>query len=211
MKPILILIANRFFLTNYAISCILRDLDGMRVAGVSEDKLIDEIRRQNPDMIIVETDMIKQDSIRLLKEIKRKFPRLKIISLVDSSDMFRLKNLLDLGLDGYLSKSVTKEELQRAALRVYNNEKYFSQEISGKIFDYKFKNSVNKNLSKREQEILQYIAEGMNNKEIGGLLNISEFTVLTHRRNIMRKLNVKNTPQLIIESIKRGLISIGDN
>ncbi|AFN74660.1 hypothetical protein MROS_1423 [Melioribacter roseus P3M-2] len=98
MKPILILIANKFFLTNYAISCILQDLEGMKVTGAQEEKLKDEIRSQKPDMIIVETDMLKQDSVRLMKEIKEEFPRLKIMALVDSEDLFNLKRLLDLGL-----------------------------------------------------------------------------------------------------------------
>ncbi|AFN74661.1 fimbrial Z protein signal transducer [Melioribacter roseus P3M-2] len=101
--------------------------------------------------------------------------------------------------------------MQRAALKVYNDQKYYSQDISRKIFDPEFNRTLSEKLSEREYEILRHIAEGLNNKEIGRLLFISEFTVLTHRRNIMRKLNVKNTPQLIVESIKRGLISIGDN
>ncbi|MGK9476296.1 response regulator transcription factor [Melioribacter sp. OK-6-Me] len=211
MKPILIIIANRFFLTNYAISCILQDLEGIKVVGVPEDKLIDEVRLQNPDMIIVEIDMIKQDSILFIKEIKKEFPRLKILILVDSSDVYKLKSLLDLRLDGYLSKTITKEELQKAALKVYDNERYFSQEVSQKIVEIEYRRVSSEILSKREYEILRLIAEGMNNKEIGRLLYISEFTVLTHRRNIMRKLNVKSTPQLIIESIRKGLISIGEN
>lgn len=211
MKPILILIANRFFLTNYAISCILQDLEGIKVVGVSEDKLIDAIRLQNPDMIIVEIDMIKQDSILFLKEIKKEFPRLKIIILVEPSDVYKLKSLLELRLDGYLSKTITKEELQKAALKIYNDEKYFSQEISQKIIEIEYQRISSEILSKREHEILRLIADGMNNKEIGRLLYISEFTVLTHRRNIMRKLNVKTTSQLIVESIRKGLISIGEN
>ncbi|MGQ7720069.1 response regulator transcription factor [Melioribacter sp. OK-6-Me] len=189
----------------------MQDLEGIKVVGVPEDKLIDEVRLQNPDMIIVEIDMIKQDSILFIKEIKKEFPRLKILILVDSSDVYKLKSLLDLRLDGYLSKTITKEELQKAALKVYDNERYFSQEVSQKIVEIEYRRVSSEILSKREYEILRLIAEGMNNKEIGRLLYISEFTVLTHRRNIMRKLNVKSTPQLIIESIRKGLISIGEN
>ncbi|MEG8947768.1 response regulator transcription factor [Rosettibacter firmus] len=213
MKPIYIFVVSKFLLTYYAINYVLQELEKIKIEFIpnNDNTLIDKIRSKKPDMIIVEI-VISYDIIKLLREIKKEFPKLKIIVLVDASDIIKLPILYDMELNGYISKYITKEELQIALIKINNNEKYLSKDIKLVIYDFILKKKLSENLSRREHEILFYIVDGMSNKEIARLLNISEFTVMTHRRNIMRKLNVKNTSQLIIESIKRELvILIKDN
>lgn len=210
MNTIQVLIANKYFLTSFAIRCVLKDIKGIEVEGVSEELLIDEINKRKPDIVIVEIELIKQESFLLLKKIKKLYPSIKIIVLVDTLDKYRLIKMLREDFEGYLTKAVTKEELQKAVLKVYKGEKYYAQDISHFMFDISLYKENLKDLTYRELEILKFIIEGLSDKDIAETLYISKYTVLTHRRNIMRKLNVKSTPQLIIQSIKRGLIKVSE-
>lgn len=215
MNHIRILIANKYFLMNYAISCILQKIKGFEVLGASEEGIVSEIEKLMPDLLIIEIDILKTNSYKLLAEIKEKFTQLKIIVLLDLEDEEKLFHLLQLKLDGYLLKNVSKEELICAVNNVFKGERYFSKEYHSYVLEHLSSRSNNyqargykESLSEREREILQLIVTGINNVEIAGKLYISENTVLTHRRNIMKKLKVKNTTQLIITGLKEGIISI---
>jgi len=215
MNSIRILIANKYFLMNYAISCILQKIKGFEVAGASEEGLLIEIKNFMPDLLIIEIDILKTDSYKLLSEIKENFPGLKIIALLGLEDEDKLLHLLQFKLEGYLLKNVSQDELISAAFSVYKGEKYFCRECHSYVFELlsasgasEKKSEKKESISVREKEILQLIVTGINNAEIAGKLFISENTVLTHRRNIMKKLKVKNTAQLIVTGLKKGLISI---
>jgi DNA-binding NarL/FixJ family response regulator len=215
MKTIKILIANRYFLMNYAIRCILQRIKGFDVYGVSENEILDEIIRLKPDILVIEIEMIRGDSLELIAEIKKNFKNLKIIVLLDTENHDKLINVLELQLNGYLMKNISREELIHAATCVHQGERYFSREINQFVMENVFGSNGNSNdknskdiLSEREKEILRLIVSGRNNREIAEKLFISQNTVLTHRRNIMKKLEVKNTAQLITTSVKQGLITL---
>lgn len=215
MKAIKILIANKYFLMNYAIRCILQRIRGFEVYGAPENEIIPEIEKLKPDILLIEIEIIKSNSLQLISEIKNKFSNLKIIILLDIEHQNNLLEILQLQLNGYLIKSISREELIHATTCVHKGERYFSKEINQYIMENIFEkngNTKEKNtknsLSEREKEILHLIVSGNNNKEIAKKLYISHNTVLTHRRNIMKKLQVKNAAQLIITSVKQGIITI---
>ena len=217
MEKIRILIANKYFLMNYAIKCILQKIKGFEVYGVEENGIISEIEKLKPEILVLEIEILKQDSFRLLSEIKNAFPNLKILVLLDIDNKQKLLKILQYQLDGYLLKNTSQGELIEAANTLHKGEKYYGKEIHNYVMNSLFdrtrndyEQKIKNNLSNREREILQEIITGKNNREIADQLFISEHTVLTHRRNIMRKLKVKSTPQLIITSFKHGLINIKD-
>ena len=217
MKRIKILIANKYFLMNYAISCILQKIKGFEVYGVDESKVLAEIEKLMPEILVIEIEILKSDSYKLLSEIKEKFPLVKILVLVDIVNEERLIQILQFKLEGYLLKNTSREELIRAVTTIHIDEKYFSKEINHFIMERLFisdksnnRTEENKSLTGREKEILQHIVTGKNNKEIANNLFISANTVLTHRRNIMRKLKVSNTAQLINKCIKYNIISLNE-
>ena len=217
MNDIRILIANKYFLMNYAIRCILQRIKGFEVRGASEEELLSQIKSFNPDLLFVEIEVVKTNSFELLSLLREKFPLLKIVVLLDIDNEEKLLKVLQFQLEGYILKKVSKEELIHAADCVYKGERYFSKEINHFVMTNMFEpqngTSQKKNeetLSEREQEILKLIVTVGSNKLIADKLFISENTVATHRRNIMKKLKVKNTPQLILHSIKRGLVTLKD-
>lgn len=217
MNDIRILIANKYFLMNYAIRCILKRIKGFEVRGASEEELILQIKQFKPDLLFVEIEVVKTNSFKLLSELRENFPRLKIIVLLDIDNKEKLLKILQFQLEGYILKKISKEELIHAADCVYRGEKYFSKEINHFVMENLLEpqngsslKKIEELISNREKEILKLIVAGHNNKEIADKLFISENTVSTHRRNIMRKLKVKNTPQLILLSLKNGLVTLKD-
>jgi DNA-binding NarL/FixJ family response regulator len=112
------------------------------------------------------------------------------------------------GISGFIGKSVEKNELLQAIEVIAKGKKYFSQEITSIITEhyYTMKNS-NFELTERENEILKYIGRGRSNEQIGDLLNLSEKTVATHKRNVMKKIGVKKTSELILWALDNGIIS----
>ncbi len=217
MAVIKILIANKFFLMNYAIRCILQKIKGFEVYGIKEAEVMPEIKRIKPDILVIEMEILKTDGFLLLKDIKEKYPGLKLLVLLDIVHKDKLLQILEFGLEGYILNNVTRDELIVAAKDIYRGEKYYSKELNDYIIKSLLKKKLNdspkynhEQLSDREKEILRHIVKGKNNKEIADNLFISANTVLTHRRNIMRKLNVNNTPQLIYKCFKHNIIPINE-
>ena len=136
----------------------------------------------------------------------------KIIILSRHDNKELVKRALEFGAKGYVLKSNTGEELVNAIKEVYKGKSYLSPKISGfiieeflgKKYHYKKKKKAVE-LTRREREILQLIAEGFSNKEIAGKLNISSATVHVHRSNIMQKLNIHKQAGLIRYAIKEGI------
>lgn len=216
-SQIRILIANRYFLMNFAIKCILQKIKGFDVYGADESEILPSIKKIKPEILILEIEVLKQDSFQLLSEIKTLYPKLKILVLLDIENKQKLVKILKIELNGYLLKNTSREELIAATIAIHRGERYYSREINNYVIDSITKPELEKSnikaenkLSCREKEILNEIISGKNNREIADVLFISEHTVLTHRRNIMRKLKVKSTPQLIIKSFKHGYVSLQD-
>lgn len=217
MENIRILISNKYFLMNYAIRCILQRIKEFDVTGIPEEEVLQQIKKIKPDILITELDILKIDGFKLLSEIREKYPNLKILVLLEIDDRKKLMKMLELNLSGYLLKNTSREELINAVHSVYKGEKYYSNEINRYVVEDILKDKtqdrkedINESISEREKEILNLIVTGYNNKIIADKLFISENTVATHRRNIMKKMKVKNTPQLIVRSLKQGLVTIND-
>lgn len=218
MEQIKILISNKYFLMNYAIRCILQRIKEFDVTGVEEEDVLAEIKKQNPDILITEVEILKEDGFNLLAKIREKHPKLKILALLELDDRKRLMKMLELKLAGYILKNTNREELIGAVHTVYRDEKYYSAEINrcivedilNNVKDSSASRTDDNKISDREKEILNLIVTGYNNKIIADRLFISENTVATHRRNIMKKMHVKNTPQLIVRSLKQGLVTLSE-
>jgi DNA-binding NarL/FixJ family response regulator len=199
---------------NFGITCILQRINDFEVYGVSHDEVFSEIVNYKPNLLICEVEKNKEETIRFIEKVKANHPDLKILVLVDDSDRKIVSQLLKYKLEGYLIKETTRDELIFAARKIHKGEKFYSKNIYEYVMNNfeedltDQKSEIVKNLlSEREIEILEHIVLGKRNKEIARAFFISENTVLTHRRNIMKKMDVKSTPELIVTSIKNGIIS----
>lgn len=212
MKSIKILIINKNYLINYAIQDILKRNKTFQVYEISESVLLSKMKKNSSCIILYEIDSSDSNNFQLIKTLKDNYPLIRIIVFLSIKNKDVLYQLMKLNVEGYLSKNIKQDELIKSIIEVNEGNKFYSDDIKLLLLDNldKFTND-NKNekksvLSEREIEILKYIVEGMNNKDISKKLFISEHTVLTHKRNIMRKLNVNSTPQLIVKSLQKGFV-----
>lgn len=152
------------------------------------------LQKQLPDIILMDINLPDKNGIDLCREVKEKYPSVFIIGLSTFNQQSFIEKMIDNGASGYVLKNVTQEELIRAIEVVSKGKLFLSEEASQTLRKSKEAPIV---LTRREKEILELIAEGLTNNEIGGKLFISPSTVDTHRKNILIKFGVNNTAHLI--------------
>jgi DNA-binding NarL/FixJ family response regulator len=151
----------------------------------------------------------------MVSTLKKLYPDMRLLVLTSYDDARLVKATFKAGADGYMLKSSGKEELYRAIDDIMHGQTYVGRGVvladqrpgassSGALLENRFARRFG--LTRREMEIMQYIGQAMNNKDIAGKLFISDQTVSVHRKNIMRKLGVNNTASLIKIAFENNLV-----
>ena len=161
------------------------------------------LQRQQPDVILMDINLPDKSGIELCKEVKEKYPYVFIIGLSTFNQQSFIQKMMDNGASGYVLKNATQEELMEAIKTVVKGKIYLSIEASQTLQKNEATNIV---LTRREKEVLELIAEGMTNNVIAQKLFISPSTVDTHRKNLLAKLEAKNTASLIRMATQLQLI-----
>ncbi|MDP2161451.1 MAG: response regulator transcription factor [Flavobacterium sp.] len=180
--------------------------------SLNGEDLIDKVCNVKADILVMDINMPIRDGIEVLKEFSVKGYCCKVIILSSYDDYKLVKEVVKLGASGYLSKECAGENILEAITTVSNGNPYYSQNIKDKIFN-SLTNTNDSNsmlgvpLTNREIEILKLISLEYSGKEIGEELFISASTVETHRKNLIKKLNVKNTIGLVKYALKHNLIN----
>ena len=214
MDNIKILIADDHQMILDGFRILLDQEEGLEVIAEAMDgeQVIEEARKtQELDVIILDINMPKKDGIEVTKILKTEFPEVSILIVTMYNRKEFIRNLMEVGVDGYILKNSGKKELVNAINALSQGEPYFGKEITRTIMKSYQKNRVFDSpmeieLTSREKEIIQLIGEGLNTNEIGERLFLSAHTVNTHRKNILSKLNVKNSVGMIRFGIQTGII-----
>lgn len=191
---------------------LLRNVPDITVTAKASNgkELIDLLSNNKADVVLLDISMPEMDGVEVTKIIKKKYPELKIIILTTHSNSHIVAKLNRLGVNGYLLKNAEKDELLYAIRKVTTGESYLSKEVAAiqKEFDSNLKKNLSSTteLSNREKEILVLIAKQLTAAEIAEKTFISLNTVNTHKRNLLSKLNVKNTAGLVKYAIELGLL-----
>lgn len=170
------------------------------------------LREQPVDLILLDVNLPDKSGFEICQELKSKPESPKIIALTMYGNAGYINKMIKMGTDGYLLKNTGQEELLQAIQTVINGGRYFSKEVtenllSGNTEPVKPKTSdFIQKLTRREQEILQLITDEYTTDEIADRLFISSTTVITHRKNLLRKLNAKNVAGLVKKAIQFGLL-----
>jgi DNA-binding NarL/FixJ family response regulator len=170
---------------------------------------VDLVNKYDIDCVLMDLNMPVLGGYDATKLIKEQKPHVKVIVVSMLSDASVIAKLLKAGADAFIIKNTGKEELLRAITKVIHGEKYISQELSFNLYHYfGKKNTTEKqdHLTPRELEIIKYIGEGMTNHEIASKLFLSSATVDTHRKNVLAKLELKNTAALIKYAAENNLL-----
>jgi DNA-binding NarL/FixJ family response regulator len=163
------------------------------------------------DCVIIDINMPVLNGLEATKYIKKENPDIKVIVVSMLCDVTIVSKLLKAGADAFINKDTGKGELINAIHKVMNNEKYISPEISLDLFSFLSARKINsseneKHLTGREIEIIRHIADGLTNQEIAVKLFLSTVTVDTHRKNILSKLQLKNTAALVRYAVENKLL-----
>ena len=210
-----ILLADDHKIMRDGLRSLISKEQGLEVIGEAENGRIAVklARKLSPKLVIMDITMPELNGMDAARQILNECPRAKIIALSMHSDRRFVVEMFKAGVSGYLLKDCAFEELTRAIKAVMANQKYVSPAIAGMVIeDYvdhmSSERTLTNELTHREREVLQLIAEGMTTKQIAYNLNVSGKTVETHRRKIMKKLNIHSIAELTKVAIQEGLTSV---
>jgi len=192
-----------------------RDID---VVGYSlnGEQVIEWFEENSSDVLILDINMPVLDGLEVLKKFQSMEDVPKIIILSSYDDIKLIKEVLGMGAMGFVPKKSAGEHIVKAIREVNNGEQYFSDEVKEKMMKTLMGKPMHKadnpegvlinSLTRREYQILKLIAQQYTTREIGDALGISESTVETHRKNLIKKINVKNTVGLAIFAMKNEIV-----
>ena len=195
------------------IETMLNDTKEIKVVGTYETgtETLENLKKDAPDVLLLDINLPDADGIELCKKILKIYPELKIIALTNFDEISFVKRILNNGASGYLLKNTQKSELIKALKTVLSGEQYLQESIQKKLLNHaigqKNDSEFLPKLTRREQEVLEAIAEELTTQEISEKLFISVKTVETHRMNLMSKLGARNSVGLIKIAFGKGLIS----
>lgn len=159
------------------------------------------------DVVLMDISMPGMDGVDLCAVMKEKYPGIMVLGLSTFNQGLYIKKMMENGASGYILKNSSKEDLIKAIHTVNEGGIFFSGEAGQALTEYKKSSKTELPvLTPREKEILELIAEGYTNPQIAEKIFLSQFTVDSHRKNLLAKLNVKNTASLIRLAVERKLI-----
>ena len=214
-----IIIVDDHQIVRDGISMLLMKTDDINIIGEASngEQLLSLVKNLTPDIIIMDISMPKLSGIELTKIIKETYPQIEIVIFSSHTEGENVVNALEAGAKGILPKSTIREELIEALKVVNQGKEFISKYIPYTTFVNHIKNNkaakegkekIEDILTTREIEIMKLIVDGKSNKEISGLLFISQRTVEKHKSNILNKLEMKSVVDLVKYAIKNNLTKI---
>jgi DNA-binding NarL/FixJ family response regulator len=216
MRKTRILLADDHKLMRSGLKALIEQQPDLTVVGEADDgrQAVALAASLKPDLLVMDIGMPNLNGIEAAHQITQASPATAIVILSMHSDESYVLRALKAGAKGYLLKDSAESDLIRAVHAVAGGKSFFSPAVSKVLLDdyvRKLQRSGAEDaydlLTPREREILQLIAEGKSNKDVANLLNLSVYTVETHRSNIMEKLNLRGIPELILYAVRKGIIS----
>lgn len=209
-----VLVADDHKVFRDGIASILEDVEDIQVVAQAADgrEVLQKLQEIKTDIILMDISMGDAGGIMTTTLVKKDFPKVQILALSMHDESNYIVGMLEAGASGYLLKEAGSAEMIKAIREVAAGKTYYSQQVSAVLVqrltqgNKKKEKKVGVPLTRRELEILELIAEEYTNPEIAKKLFISIRTVDTHRRNLIEKLEVKNTAGLVKYAIHNGII-----
>ncbi|MDR3701930.1 MAG: response regulator transcription factor [Candidatus Sulfopaludibacter sp.] len=215
MKTIRVLLADDHNLIRAGLRLVVAQQPDFQVAGEAENgrQAVALAEQLKPDVVVMDIKMPDLNGIEACHQIRETLPDTQVVMLSMHSDETYVLRALKAGARAYLLKDSAEADLARAIRAAVEGKSFFSPAV-GKVLLEDYMRKLQRTgaedsyelLSPREREILQVVAEGKSSKEIANVLNLSVYTVETHRAKIMQKLNLRSMPELILYAVRKGII-----
>ena len=190
---------------------------GIKQIDIAEnhDELLEKLAGGLPDLLVMDYQQKGYFDQSDIIEIRRKYPELKVLVISSDDDNASILKVLESGVQGFLTRQCDEAETINAIFSVSKGEKSYCNKIINILMERSFSPQEEDNcsptsLTERETEITKLIAKGFTNKEIGEKLFLTVHTISTHRKNILKKLNVHSASALTLYAINAGIIDIAD-
>jgi len=214
--PIKIYIVDDHKVFRDGVASLIKYEEDMEVIGSAGtvQEFMSKIEKKNPDVILMDISIGDDDGTIATKWIKEKRPTIKVLILSMHHEDKYIKKVLEAGANGYLLKDSGTKEMMQAIRTIAKGNSFYSQKISDAMVRQLLRGNKPKKelktrtLTPRELEVLKLIAEEKSNQEIADSLFISIRTVDTHRRNLLEKLQVKNTVGIVRYAIQHGIVEL---
>ncbi|MHC4131224.1 MAG: response regulator [Planctomycetota bacterium] len=213
MKKVTVILADDHKIILEGLKNLLEE--EFEVLGQAEDgrQLLESAQKLHPDVVVVDISMPLLNGIDAVKQLNKTNPDIKVVFLTMHNDAMYAKEAFDAGASGFVLKHSAPSELITAIHEALKGNTYLSPTITEELMHlYKDKtgveNNVSGNLTQRQREVLQLLAEGKSAKEIAKILHVSTRTAEFHKYNMMEQLGLKTTAELVQFAIKHGIISI---
>ena len=211
--PVSIIVADAQYLIRYGLKQLISQYQQYDIVGEvsNEQALLTAIKENKPELVILDYDQPEHFSIDTLRALKQQAPEIKIMVISGNADKQKIDQVLKMGVNCFLTKSCDDEEIFDGLKATLRGEKFFCTQI----LDYLLYKSYAQEelpakpvtpLSAREIEIVKLIAQGLIAKEIAEKLHLSTHTVYTHRKNIMKKLNLNTSSELVMYALNQKII-----
>ncbi len=205
-EEITVLLADDHGLVRRGFRRILEDDEQLKVVGEASNgvEAIRQAYELKPNVVVMDLSMPELDGVQATKEIVKHLPGTEVLVLSMHAEDNYVRNALDAGAKGYLLKSAIDVDLVGAIKTVAGGKRFIGPGL--KYVSHDADDEVKK-LTAREKQVLQLIAQGKSNKEIAVLLDLSVNTVSVHRANLMEKMNIHRTAELVLFAIRKGLVA----
>jgi DNA-binding NarL/FixJ family response regulator len=214
-KPINVMIADDHSMVREGIKQLL-ELDGdiiVRTEANNGKQCIELLDEKQTDVLLLDINMPNMNGLQVLQYIRESKKKVKVLILTIHNEVEYLVRAVEIGVDGYVLKDSDSTLLKKAIFSVYRGETFIQPELAPMLkakLDERnsFTSNYDDALTKREIEVLKLLAEGLFNKEIAYMLDISEKTVKNHVSNIFKKINVSDRTQAAVYAIKNNLVEL---
>jgi two-component system, NarL family, response regulator NreC len=216
MSNIRVLLADDHVIMRKGLRLLLERQPNITVVGEASDgrQCVELAQAEKPDVVVMDLAMPNLNGIEAARQIVEKNPNIAVAVLSMHSDESYVIRALKAGARAYLLKDSAESDLIGAIKALSDGKSFFSPAISRllvedymRALELKGGEDSYELLTTREREILQLLAEGKSNKEVANMLNLSLYTVETHRTHILQKLNLHTVPELILYAVRKGIIS----
>lgn len=216
MADIKVLLADDHLIMRRGLRSVIESLGGFTVCGEAQTgrEAVEMVAKLRPGIVVMDVTMPELNGLDATRQIKKEYPETEILMFTGVETEQLVRDVFEAGGRSYLMKTAGREELERALRALAQHKPYFTSEVGEILFSRLLQGHNNTpedqgeaRLSEREREIVQLLAEGCSNKEVGTKLGISVKTVETHRAAIMKKLQLKAFSELVRYAVRNHIVS----